>query len=41
MAGAEVNVDEQDAKEFLAKVMKNSSCCGGRAKELPLFEEVV
>lgn len=41
MAGAEVNVDEQDVKEFLAKVIKNSSCCGGRTKELPLFEEVV
>jgi hypothetical protein len=41
MAGAEVNVDEEDYLGLLEKVMKNSSCCGGRFQELSLFELVV
>lgn len=40
MAGAEVNVDNVDYDQLLAKVIKNSSCCGGGASERPLFEAV-
>jgi hypothetical protein len=40
MAGAEVNVDKEDYDQLLARVIKNSSCCGGGASERPLFEAV-
>lgn len=40
MAGAEVNVAEEDFYFLLAKVIKNSSCCGQGGNERPLFEQV-